>query len=196
MTHTLKNPIQSNPYNCLYAPEMSRIFSVKALKDAPIKIDIEANDIERDALATRFQILAIEKLKTSLKIHRKNGLILVEGELQAKISQTCSITLDPFKNTVIDQFTIEFDPSIVWDDFCLDEEFFGDTPEPIINNQIDLGELVAQQLFLCIDPYPRSPGACLAEAISRINVKNVKVITAGTMNDGPFAALKELQTPA
>jgi uncharacterized metal-binding protein YceD (DUF177 family) len=33
-----------------------------------------------------------------------------------------------------------------------------DPPEAIENNSIDLGELVAQQLAVSLDPYPRAPG--------------------------------------
>ena len=34
-----------------------------------------------------------------------------------------------------------------------------EAPELIENNQIDFGELAAQQLAIMLDPYPRKPGA-------------------------------------
>ncbi len=192
MTYTLENPLQSKHDNCLYAPEMSRVFSVKTLKEHPAEFHIEATDIERAALATRFHVSAIHSLKGSFKIYRKNGLIKVKGSLEAQLDQTCVVTLNSFKVAIVDDFNLVFDPSTTWDDFCLDETFFSDGPEPIINNQLDIGELLAQQLSLGINPYPRSPGANLAEAIKGINVSNVKVITEATQANSPFAVLKEL----
>ena len=34
-----------------------------------------------------------------------------------------------------------------------------DTPEPVTEDTIDVGEIVAQALGLALDPYPRAPGA-------------------------------------
>jgi hypothetical protein len=39
-----------------------------------------------------------------------------------------------------------------------------DEPEPLEGDRIDLGEIVAEELALAIDPYPRAPGAELAAA--------------------------------
>ena len=52
-------------------------------------------------------------------------------------------------------------------------------PEPVGPQGIDLGEAVAQQLAIALDPYPRAPGAALPE----------EPRAAG----GPFAALKSLK---
>ncbi len=38
-------------------------------------------------------------------------------------------------------------------------------PEPIVEGRIDIGEAVAQQLALALDPYPRKPGISLEDVI-------------------------------
>jgi len=57
-----------------------------------------------------------------------------------------------------------------------------DAPEPLEGDEIDLGELMAEQLGLGIDPYPRRPGAILEipETASEAALK-------------PFAALQALK---
>ena len=52
--------------------------------------------------------------------------------------------------------------------------------EPIAAGEIDLGEAVAQQLAVSLDPYPRAPGATLAS-------------TGEAEAQSPFAALAALK---
>ena len=53
---------------------------------------------------------------------------------------------------------------------------------PYGGGSIDLGEAAAEQLALALDPYPRRPGAVLAE-------------TTAAADRSPFAALARLQRP-
>jgi hypothetical protein len=55
-------------------------------------------------------------------------------------------------------------------------------PEPVGPRGIDLGEAVAQQLALALDPYPRAPGAALPEDLR-----------AETGAESPFAVLERLK---
>ena len=60
-----------------------------------------------------------------------------------------------------------------------------DAPEPIEGGIIDLGEAVAQQLALALDPYPRAPGAAILPEIG----VNAGAAVARSPEPGPFAAL-------
>src|SRR5262249_57079702 len=42
-----------------------------------------------------------------------------------------------------------------------------DAPEPLTGNMLDIGEIVAEQLSLAADPYPRRPGAKLEDVLPK-----------------------------
>jgi hypothetical protein len=43
-----------------------------------------------------------------------------------------------------------------------------DAPEPLAGNLLDVGEIVAQQLSLAADPYPRRPGVRLEDVLPKL----------------------------
>jgi len=68
----------------------------------------------------------------------------------------------------------------------LDEE---DPPEEIVNGRIDLGEAVAQQLAIALDPYPRS-------AAARVSAEDgARDAGAEPASTRPFAALGGWRRP-
>jgi hypothetical protein len=67
----------------------------------------------------------------------------------------------------------------------------GEPPEPLIGGQIDIGEAVAQQLALALDPYPRKPKVRLEDVIGEL--KGVSVGDEGVGAGRPFAALARLK---
>jgi hypothetical protein len=42
-----------------------------------------------------------------------------------------------------------------------------DAPEPLQGNLLDVGEIVAEQLSLAADPYPRRPGVTLEDVMPK-----------------------------
>jgi hypothetical protein len=61
-----------------------------------------------------------------------------------------------------------------------------DPPDPIIGGVIDLGQVVAEQLVLALDPFPRAPGAAFDSPADAPAAE-------GTPTPGPFAALAALR---
>jgi hypothetical protein len=59
-----------------------------------------------------------------------------------------------------------------------------DTPEPLMGDSLDIGEVVAQCLALEIDPHPRAPGADLADLEAPAEPEHDPA--------HPFAALRKL----
>lgn len=123
---------------------------------------LEASEAERAALARRFGIPGIGSLTATLRlVPEPDGAVRAEGRLEAAVVQDCVVTLEPVPQRVAEAFALRLlpagrEPADGPDD--LDEvEAEG--------NVADLGELVAEQLALALDPYPRAPGAELpAEA--------------------------------
>jgi uncharacterized metal-binding protein YceD (DUF177 family) len=110
----------------------------------------------RGALAQRFELLALDRLEASVRWRRVDGgtAVLVEGDLSASVVQACVATGLPVPATIAEPFNVKFVPADQIDDDALDVWDPQDL-EPLPDNEIDIGELVAQSLSLALDPYPR-----------------------------------------
>jgi uncharacterized metal-binding protein YceD (DUF177 family) len=122
--------------------------------------------------------------------HRSGGRVLVAGRVQAKVGQTCVVTLEPIENVIDEEVDLIFAPAdeIAPESDADDddgESAMPDAPEPIENGMIDLGRLATDVLYLAIDPYPRKQGAAFEPQVTAVDPE-----------DHPFAALKALQTTA
>ena len=142
--------------------EFARPVDIARLAPGETVFDIAATPTECAALARRFALLGIDRLAARVGIERiEGGLVRVIAEFSAAVVQECVVTLEPVASTLSEQVTLLFSEA-------------GDAPEalvlsaeaepiePISGGIIDIGEAVAQQLSLALDPYPRAPGAAAA----------------------------------
>jgi len=143
--------------------EFSRPIEITRLPAGAPAYSLTANPAERAALARRFGLLALDKLEAEVTLRRvSGGFIRLSATLAADVVQACVVTLDPVPAHVEDEFSLLFgetdeeEPSLLMPDTEL--------IEPLEEGRIDMGEAVAQQLSLALDPYPRAPGAVAAEA--------------------------------
>jgi uncharacterized metal-binding protein YceD (DUF177 family) len=131
--------------------------------------DIEARPDERAALARRFEILAIHRLRAGGVIRpQASGRIKLEGHLFAEVVQTCVITLEPVTATI----DVPLERLYGFDvmkriESGFNEDFLDladDLPaETLIDDVVDIGAAAAEQLGLELDLYPRKPGAVFEE---------------------------------
>ncbi len=135
--------------------EFSRPIAVTRLGVGEAVYDIAANQAERAALAKRFDLVSLEKLTAHVTLRRlPGGMVRLTASLSANVVQTDVVTLDPVPARVDDDFTLLFGHDAD-DAAVLDPET--ELVEPLIDGHIDIGEAVAQQLSLAMDPYPRAP---------------------------------------
>ena len=145
--------------------EFSRFVEADSVGTHRMERRISANPEERAALAKRFALIGIDRLEAVFTLKRAGGgVIHVQGEIQAEVTQACVVTLAPVPAKIAETFSADFadadDRRRPTAEADLDFEA-GDPPEPIRNGHIDLGELAAEQLSLALDPYPRAPGAAI-----------------------------------
>lgn len=165
--------------------ELSRPVPLSALGLDPIEQKVIASETECAALARRFDLQAINSLTARVVLVRQPGRIIrAEGQLTASVRRICVVTLEPFDQPVEDVFILYFTdaPGIRPGDELevgLDDE---DAPEPVEGQTIDCGEIVAQQLTLALDPFPRSPEAEVGGPVTRIDPE--------PETDNPFKALR------
>jgi uncharacterized metal-binding protein YceD (DUF177 family) len=168
-------------------PEFSRTIRIDALGTAPRDLSIEASAEEREALARRFGLVAIDALSADISLLRTGGVIRGNGRLEAEVIQSCVASGVPVEARLAEAFAIAFAPppeasgrgeeEIELSEGDCDTIFYS-------GPEIDVGEAVAETLSLSLDPWPRAPDA--DESLKAAGVKNEAEV-------GPFAALAGLK---
>lgn len=161
-------------------PELHRPLRWSAVGRAGREARIVATEAECAALAGRFGILGIGAFSAMLALRPdRDGAIRAEGRIEAEVTQACVVSLEPVQQRVSAPVVLRFlPPDAVPDD---DPE----SPDEIETDgeTIDLGEAVAEQLALALDPYPRRPDAALPDEV---------VAPEPEAPPNPFAALARL----
>ena len=148
-------------------PEFSRPVPLETLVRQKT-LRIEATDEERTHLAHRFQLEGLGSLSATLILTpaKKGREVHLTGRIEADIRQRCVVTLDPVEShisTDLDEWYSQDAMKEDEDEPPLTESgSFGDAPEPLEGDTLDVGEAVAQILSLEIDPFPRLADADLA----------------------------------
>ena len=83
------------------APEFSRPLALGLVGPDGRREVLEANEAERAALARRFGIPAIERLRAELLLRPEaDGAVRAEGRVDAAVVQSCVVTLEPVAQRV------------------------------------------------------------------------------------------------
>lgn len=182
--------------NPIPEPEFSRPIETDQLKHGTSEKKLRANSDECDALKMRFSIDDLKQFSAQVQLQRsgsgKRLKVNVSGHLEALLTQTCVVTLEPFVSQVKTEFNILFENNVVerddhWDLDLKDE----DPPEPIIDGVIDLGELVAQCLSLEIEQHPKKPG--IESDLAAVKQTNRSAQDEDPATKNPFEVLKNLK---
>jgi uncharacterized metal-binding protein YceD (DUF177 family) len=140
-------------------PEFSRRIEIAGITAAPAEFRIAAKQHERAALAARLGLVALAEFSAIVTLRRvPRRLYELSARLTARVTQECVVTLDPFETVISDDFVLAYGAAEDVDDLTDDDNDI----EPLTDGIIDIGEAVAQQLSLVLDPYPHRPGAALA----------------------------------
>lgn len=141
-------------------PEFSRPIELERVGDAELSRSVSATAEERARLARRLGIPSIERLEAEVKLRRERAgaLLRLRGHMIAEVTQTCVVTLEPVHNRLVEDFTVLYGevPAAAAIEMDPDAE---EEVEPWPEGPLDVGEAIAQELSLALDPYPRAPGA-------------------------------------
>ena len=146
---------------------------------------IEPAASDYPAIAAECGLPAVASLRATYKIMpRAGGRLEVAGDLEARVTQVCVVSLEPFEGDLAQEIDLTFGPTAAAVDDWFEAEAprrgrrgepdrrpsreapasspIGedqpDPPDPIIDGRIDLGALALEFLVLALDPYPRRPG--------------------------------------
>ncbi|PTQ13357.1 hypothetical protein CLG96_04465 [Sphingomonas oleivorans] len=165
--------------------EFSRPVRLDILGDAPRRIEIEADEAERAALARRFGLVAIGRLEAEAALTRIGSIVSAEGRLRAEAVQSCVATGNPLPAMIDTAFSLRFVPEEEGEQ--AEEIELSEADCDVVTYEggaVDLGEAAAETLALSLDPFPRSSDA---DAV----LKAAGVLEEGEA--GPFGALKALK---
>lgn len=167
-------------------PEFSRLVRIDTLGEGGRMVEATADAAERAALATRFGLIAIDRLAADAEVRSEGEIVFAVGRLKAAVVQACVASGEPVPAEIDERFSLKFVPEAdgAGEELELDAEEL-DTID-YAGGAIDLGEAVAETLALSLDPFPRSPDA---DAI----LKAAGVLSEDEVVSGPFAALQALK---
>ncbi len=168
------------------APEFSRPIDLSRVGAVETTHEIGATHDERLALARRFGLLGLDRLTARVTLRRTHGgrTLRLKAHFEADVTQACVVTLDPVPNHVAGDFTVLYAKSPDGSEVTIDPE--GDSVvEPWPDGPLDIGEAVAQELAVALDPYPHAPGTSL-ESVWRSEAEPLETAK-------PFAELAKLR---
>jgi uncharacterized metal-binding protein YceD (DUF177 family) len=178
--------------------EFSRKLVVDPWPEAGIDVDVDADPAERQALARRFDLLEVRSLRAHGRIERleQPAELVFRGWLAADVVQTCVLSLEPVPATIRQAIERRYRPGSAAADrerlqpkgaIDLDDE--DEEVEPVNGREIDLGEAIAEEFGLALDPYPRALGAAAIEP----EALGPHVSLGQAEPEKPFAALRQLR---
>lgn len=167
--------------------ELSRPLSTEHIGRDGAEMDIEATVAERAALTERFGLVGIEALRATVRLQWLDGerRLRLRAHITGRVTQSCVVSLDPVENTVDESVEIFFEP--VGDaetvrDVIVDSS---EDAEPLVGDVLDVGEVIAEEFALSLDPYPRNPA--LEETPGEDGAPGGEAVP------GPFQALARLK---
>ena len=164
---------------------LSRPLPLHRVTAGGVTVDVEAGPEERAALAADLGLPAIHDLRGRFRIVGSPERVRVTGRVEAKVEQTCVVSLDGFETAVDEEVDVTFaapPPRVRGDaDGAVEIELRDDMPDELAGDTIDLGAVTAEFFALALDPYPRKPGVAF------------EVPADAGASDSPFARLAQLR---
>lgn len=162
--------------------ELCREVMIEPWPRGGVVVDIEADASERRGLARRFDLLELRSLCGHARLERSaGGEIGLVGWLDAEVVQACVISFEPVPAVIQASIRRRYRRDAA--DRVDHEGLVDDELEPLVGDRIDVGEVLAEELGLALDPYPRAAGA--AALVAGELGPDVSFSPAASDDDGP-----------
>jgi len=130
-----------------------------------LNFELEPDEAQRAAIARQVGLVSLPALVARLTLTPWMDGAQITGRLTATVEQVCSVSLDPFEQTLDGEIDFRVAPagspqapSAEGGEIDYDPEA-PDPPDVLESDAIDLAAYVIEHLALEIDPFPRKPGA-------------------------------------
>ena len=178
--------------------EFARPVVIEPWPEGGVAVELAADPAELRALARRFDLLELGSLSATGRLEQRapGDEIWFVGRLEAEAVQACVVSLEPVPASLRQPIErgwrrvaapiapgVAAAPPTLW---LVDE----DELEPLTGRTIDLGEVVAEEMALALDPYPRRADA---EALVSERLGPNISFGAAAPPEPPLAALAQLK---
>ena len=161
---------------------------VTEVAEQGLRVERSADEAELAAVAAALELPGCERLEAKYAVKAiGEGRYRMTGEVRARLTQACVVTLEPVPARVEESFEVEF-----WPGQSIPEQPEGEVEvlslpeiEPIEHGKIAAGRVIFETLSAGLDPFPRKAGAELADEDLPAEPDAAAA--------GPFAALKKLR---
>lgn len=166
--------MRSSPATCNTAHDWSYLVRADQIAPQGDFFVLSPTFSDCKSVSMRLGVEKIVDLKAKLQLisHNSGHVVEVRGQFSAIVTQICVRTMNPITNNISDEFTAwfaDYEQAVLFTKAHinaqrarenLDTALKGhqiteecDDPEPMMNSQIDLADLVQQFLSLAINPY-------------------------------------------
>jgi uncharacterized metal-binding protein YceD (DUF177 family) len=132
--------------------------AVTELPEDGTHYELVADAETRTAVAQMAGLRDLPALTAVFDVASRGDVISVRGEVNARVGQTCVVTLEAIENDVHETVDLLFASDAAPGEEGAKGRKKGDPPEPLENGIVDLGTIATEFLILGLDPYPRKEG--------------------------------------
>lgn len=143
---------------------LSLSFKVDDVPPRGLSGTLTAGAEELAALARDLDLADIASLKMDYELIPIGARrFRLTGRVNAQVTQSCVVTLEPVESTIDEPIDLELWPKedVEKTEYAEDEEGAAlalEGPEPIMNDRIEIGQLAYEHFTTALDPYPRKAG--------------------------------------
>jgi len=178
--------MMSEPHN----PLQDWSIPLAAIGTAGVARDFEASRAQCDQVADHLAIVACHRLSASVRLKpQASGEVAMTGRLIARITQACSVSLEPFEQEVREEIDCVFAEQPRDEPSAEDEELpilTATEYEQMEGPDVPVGRIVYETLAAGMDPFPRKPDASEETEWSTMTAKERE-------QANPFSVLRNLK---
>jgi uncharacterized metal-binding protein YceD (DUF177 family) len=174
-------------------PLMPRLLEMDEIREGGITVPVTATEAERLEIAKAMGIPAVASLSAEYRLTKHGRRVYVAGDLKARVTQVCVVTLEPFETDISEKIDMRYAPpsdvAEAWAQLAREEANGNSTPtddppDVLVEGKVDLGALTTEVLSLALDPYPKKPGVAFEAP---------EADPEEAAADSPFSALARLR---
>jgi uncharacterized metal-binding protein YceD (DUF177 family) len=144
--------------------EFSHKVTVNPWPEEGIQVELTASPDECEALRSRFDLVDLQSLSATIGIEQGVMELVLAGRIEAVVAQNCVVTLKPVTSSLEVPFERHYRRREIHEKMVAAGETLASDADDIDidfieGDEIDIGEAVAEEFYLALDPYPRSVDA-------------------------------------
>lgn len=132
---------------------LNKIVFLGEISAHPWQDKLVASPAQCEKIAHRFDIPQVKEVTALVKAEMDGDLVRVSGHLWATMERMCVVSLDLFEDKIDEDFEALFCENAT----LIKEGEMEDDIEPIDRGRLDIFDIVAEQVGLLLNPFPKKP---------------------------------------